>query len=128
MTACIRVRAPNEGAGTQNTGVSASPTLNGPYGNPDFSGTAVVRSKNRIECWDYSSCDAAAKQRQRVQEGLLQQASVELGEHLSMHPALRTDHVTDGEFRPLSLTGEVRINGCGRLSKQHQPVTLVPVN
>jgi hypothetical protein len=28
--------------------------------------------------------------------GLLQQASVELGEHLSMHPALRTDHMTVG--------------------------------
>jgi hypothetical protein len=34
--------------------------------------------------------------------GLLQQASVELGEPISWHPALRADHVTVGKAVPLA--------------------------
>jgi len=34
--------------------------------------------------------------------GLLQQASVELGEPISWHPALRADHTTDGYTVPLA--------------------------
>ena len=45
---------------------------------------------------------------------LIPTAPIELGEHVSVHPALRADHMTAGKCRPLSLTGEVRFTGRGR--------------
>jgi len=68
-------------------GISASPTLRNdkhPY---------------RIECRDYSSglrfwtYKASLRRQLKVYSG---QASVELGERLSTHPALRADHMTGG--------------------------------
>ena len=53
----------------------------------------------------------------RFSPGLLDGASVELSKHLSMHSALRADHMMGGKSHPLSLTGEVRFTGCGRLPK-----------
>ena len=42
----------------------------------------------RIECRDYSE--------RIMRSGLLRQASVELDEHVSVHPALRADFMTIG--------------------------------
>jgi hypothetical protein len=52
---------------------------------------------------------------QASRTGLLQQASVERSEQLSLYRALRADRVTGGKSCPLSRTGEVRFTGCDRL-------------
>ena len=70
----------------------------------------------------------SAIQRQLTETGLLQQASVELDKHLSMHPALRANRVTGGKSCPLSSTGEVKFTGCGCLSKSVMPATPGPMN
>jgi hypothetical protein len=63
----------HDGPGLDNSqGVSASPP-------PEM---------YRIECRDYSD--------RFMRSGLLRQASVELDEHVSVHPALRNDLVTGG--------------------------------
>ena len=55
--------------------------------------------EHRIECWDYSVCEGLQNGCSRITfAGLLQQASVDLGEHLSMHPALRASHMQVGMF------------------------------
>ena len=46
--------------------------------------------------------------------GLLTGASVEPDEHVSVHPALRADHMTVGETVPLAPAGEAGFTGCGR--------------
>jgi len=46
-----------------------------------------------------------------VETGLLDEASVDLGKHLSMHPALRANRVAGGQPCSLSLNGEFRFTG-----------------
>lgn len=40
-----------------------------------------------------------------MEQGLLRQAALALDEHLSMHPALRTDNPRERNFPPLSPVG-----------------------
>ena len=42
-------------------------------------------------------CSGVCETKAATKSGLLQQASVELDEHLSMHPALRANRVTGGK-------------------------------
>ncbi len=74
------------------------------------------RTRHRIESLDYSAL-RVWHTRPAAVAGLVNEASVDLDEHLSMHPALRADHMTDGKSRPLSSTGEAEFTGCGRLPK-----------
>jgi len=45
-------------------------------------------------------------------EVLRRRASVDLDKHLSMHPALRTQHLTGSHPHALSRIGETRFTGC----------------
>ena len=66
----------------------------------------------RIECRDCASM-------QRIEE-LLRQASVDPDKPLSWHPALRAQHLADGESVSLSPTGEVGFAGRAVPSERRQ--------
>ena len=58
--------------------------------------TPSSRTNYRIESSDYSAIAFADVQMSAVEAGLLDEASVELDKHLSMHPALRANRVVGG--------------------------------
>ena len=76
--------------------------IEGLSASPPVARETPPAGKHRIECWDYSAMRLPYKGRIIASAGLLQQASVELGEPISWHPALRADHVTVGKAVPLA--------------------------
>ncbi len=75
-------------------GLSASPPIDRLLHNAASEQSGTSDRMSGLLCWR-NVCSTRAV-RSRI-AGLLRQASVDLGEHLSMHPALRADHVQTGK-------------------------------
>ena len=86
-----------------------------PRSRPETCWRHAGHNCHRIESSDYSFRKRLTDEASRFVFGLLDEASVELSEHLSMHSALRVNRVMGGKSHPLSSTGEVEFAGCGRM-------------